>query len=277
MARHRHAVNVRADGLTAVLGPIGDDPAVRAALLIDIDSGMVLGATGHPTSADREELGALHGELMRLACGAVPGAGAGEPVDPGALDTEVTVHRGARQHLVVRRIADPYGDRLALSLLVEGPPRALRRVRRRLGWVSTAALTAGPTVSLRPRDGAWVPGAVEERPALRAPSRTPPRAVPEPDPVDRTPALAILDDPLPPRPRSTRGPVPGLADADGLAPPLSGNTTVPSMPAVRPAAPAAPAHPPAAPPGPPPGPQQEQPERRPAPPSALPPPGPGRS
>src|SRR4051812_25777450 len=118
MARHRHAVNVRADGLSAVLGPLGGDPAVLAALLVDIDSGMVLGATGHPTGADREVLGAVHGELMRLACDAA--AGVAHRDGAADLDTEVTVRRGLRRHLVVRRIADPYGDRLALSLLVEG-------------------------------------------------------------------------------------------------------------------------------------------------------------
>jgi len=269
MARHRHAVNVRADGLTAVLGPLADDAAVRAALLIDIDSGMVLGATGHPTAADREMLGAVHGELMRLACGAMLGADGSDRTDPGALDTEVTVHRGPRQHVVVRRIADTYGDRLALSLLVEGPPWALRRVRRRLGRVSTAALTAGPTVSLRPRDGAWVPGPVEERPALRTAPRPPVAPAPEaPDPTARVPALAVLDDGGGvPRSSTARGAVHGLGDQEGPAAPVSGDTTVPALPAVvsRPA----PAVPPA-------GSLPDAPDRRPAPPSALPPPGPPR-
>jgi hypothetical protein len=259
MARHRHAVNVRADGLSAVLGPLGGDPAVLAALLVDIDSGMVLAATGHPTGADRETLGAVHGELMRLACDAASGLA---DLDGAAgLDTEVTVRRGLRRHLVVRRIADPYGDRLALSLLVEGPARALRRVRRRLGDVSGAALTAGPTVSLRPRDGAWVPGAVEARPVLRAPTRAPrPSVIEDPRPGAPLPALAVLDDGIrAPRPSAARMPIPGLVDDPRTE--LPGNTTLP-MPSV--------AVPPVRPPA---QPLREE-DRPPAPPSALPPPGP---
>ncbi|SHL24705.1 hypothetical protein SAMN05443637_12248 [Pseudonocardia thermophila] len=241
MARHRHAVNVRTDGLAAVLGPLAGDPAVRAALLVDIDSGMVLGATGQPLT-ECEEVGALHGELMRLACSPVVGMVTTPPETGGdpAIDAELTVNRGPRRHLVVRRIADPHGDRLALSILVDGPPRVLRRVRRRLGAVSAAALTAGPTVSLRPRDGAWVPGVVEERPVLRAPSRTFPAA---------------------PRAGTARGPqLPALSQLDeGLAGPGPHQGAT--------------ARPPVAPSSPPPGepalPAQAQ--RRPAPPSALPP------
>lgn len=249
MARHRHAVNVRADGLTAVLGPLADDPAVVVALLVDIDSGMVLGATGPLSGPDREEVGAVHGELMRLGCGPATEIGGDPPGHDGGLDTEVAVRRGPRRHLVMRRVADPHGDRLALSVLVDGSPRVLRRVRRRLDAVSTAALTAGPTVSLRPRDGTWVPGAVESRAAPRVLSRAPGRAVPvrPPEPMaGGRPALAALDESLllpSPGPRGD-----ALA---ALPPPLR-----PVPPPQR-------------------GPQPA--ERGPAPPSALPPSGPAAS
>ena len=42
MGRHRHVVNVRADGLTAVLEPFLRQRQVQAATLIDLSSGMVL-------------------------------------------------------------------------------------------------------------------------------------------------------------------------------------------------------------------------------------------
>jgi hypothetical protein len=272
MARHRHAVNVRADGLTAVLGPLAGDPAVLVALLVDIDSGMVLGAAGHPTGADREALGAAHGELMRLACGDAVGAG---NVDPAGLDTEVAISRGPRRHVVVRRVVDPYGDRLALSVLVDGPPRVLRRVRRRLGEVSTAALTAGPTVSLRPQDGAWVPGAVEERPVLRSPSRTQPMApVPAPAPPLPEPraageaAAAGGQAPLP-----RRGASPGILAAAALSE-LTAPSAWPAAPALGPATGPAPGTARQEPVPRPLRPVVDDPQRRPAPPSALPPAGP---
>ena len=68
MGRHRHAVNVRSDGLATVLGQLMQDKAIRAALLVDVDSGMILDACGPQAcgiGVDQEQLGAAHGDLMR--------------------------------------------------------------------------------------------------------------------------------------------------------------------------------------------------------------------
>jgi hypothetical protein len=225
VGRHRHAINVRADGLASVLGTLMQDATVQAALLVDVDSGMVLDACGPQVSgaaSDQEQLGAAHGELMRLSLGPAFGV---TPHDPVPLDDcEIVVALGGGRHLVLGRVPDPHGDRLVLSVLVCGPPRAVRRARRRLREVSAAALTAGPTVSLRPVEGAWVPGATEERPEVRArpvagpldtsplrvgagPMRIGPMGV-EPariEPVGGS-ALAALDAPVPPRPVAARVP-----------------------------------------------------------------------
>jgi hypothetical protein len=203
MGRHRHAVNVRSDGLATVLGQLMQDKAIRAALLVDVDSGMILDACGPQAcgiGVDQEQLGAAHGDLMRLA----------------------------------------------LSVLIDGPGRALRRTRRQLREVSASALTAGPTTSLRPVEGTWVPGVIEERavPVTR-PKDVPSRAYVTPvlgiEPV-RGPALAALDAAVAPRPRASPAldalgderAFPVVASPDGIYPDTE--------------------------------------ERRPAPPSALPPP-----
>ena len=51
--RHRHAINVRADGLATVLAPLLTDTRVRAAALVDVDSGMVLDTCGGSTEPGR--------------------------------------------------------------------------------------------------------------------------------------------------------------------------------------------------------------------------------
>lgn len=252
VGRHRHAINVRADGLASVLGTLMQDAAVQAALLVDVDSGMVLDACGPQAGGavfDQEQLGAAHGELMRLSLGPAFGFAPNDPVPVD--DCEIVVALGGERHLVLGRVTDPHGDRLVLSVLVCGPPRAVRRTRRRLREVSAAALTAGPTVSLRPVEGTWVPGVTEERPEVRArpvadppdtwprgfgarPMRVGPMGV-EPsrsEPVGGS-ALAALDAPVPPRPAVAPAP-----------------DVLPQMPRIVSA----------------------EPESRPAPPSALPPP-----
>jgi hypothetical protein len=54
VARHRRPVNVRDDGLTAVLGPLITVGGVERAVLLDVDSGMVLDAwaRGEASSSD---------------------------------------------------------------------------------------------------------------------------------------------------------------------------------------------------------------------------------
>jgi len=66
-------VNIRADGIAVVLGPLLRDVRIVAAALVDVDSGMVLDAwsaaatdatTGSP---DLELIGAQHAEIVRTA------------------------------------------------------------------------------------------------------------------------------------------------------------------------------------------------------------------
>jgi hypothetical protein len=203
VGRHRHAINVRADGLATVLGPLLQDPAVHGALLVDADSGMVLDACGLTLDSDQEQLGAAHAELLRLALGPAFGSGPDERAPAG--DCEMVIQLDGGRHLVLRRVPDPFGDRLALTVLVTGPPRAVRRVRRRLRVVSAVALTAGPTVTLRPVGGAWVTNVTEDRaaPPVRPPARpagSVPTPVRDPEPVGGS-ALAALDAPRSPKPR----------------------------------------------------------------------------
>lgn len=174
MSRHRHTVNVRADGLRAVLGPLLRDRRVVTAVLVDVDSGMVLDAwSSHLERAELESLGARHAELLRVAAD-----------DPEAGDgcgaCEVVVSQGGRWHQVVRTVPDPHGDRLALAVAVTGGRWALARVRRRLRVVSAAALTAGPTVARRPGDGGW-----------QSPAAPPPQA-PAPVPWNAGPPAAAV-------------------------------------------------------------------------------------
>jgi hypothetical protein len=220
VGRHRHAVNVRVDGLATVLGVLPSDRAVMCALLVDVGSGMVLDSCGGGDGLDSEELGAAQGELMRLAFGPATGngAGAGGPASNG--DCEVLVNLGGQRHLVLRRVRDPHGDLLVLSVLVEGAPRELRRVRRRLREVSAAALTAGPTVSLRPVGGAWVPATVEERTLPTVRPRAVPASSPGPDSLEATQPPAGYDGLVGPddRPGPADGPseggVPAMAARD---------------------------------------------------------------
>jgi hypothetical protein len=162
MARHRHAVSVRTDGLAAVLGPLLTDPRIRSAALIDVDSGMVLDVCGPETSVGRfgrgraaehdhrdEVRGAAHAELVRIGLALAPGSG-------GVVG--LVLEAGPDQH-VLHTVADPHGGLLALSVVVRGPDRVVAKVRKRLRVVSESALTAGPSVAVRPGSAAWsVPG-----------------------------------------------------------------------------------------------------------------------
>lgn len=149
--RHRHAVNVRTDGLAAVLGPLASDPRVRAAALVDVDSGMVLDSCGRATAdqdvLDAEARGAAHAELVRTVLA----------LAPGTDDCEIVVHAADGSRHVLHQVADPHGDRLALAVVVDGSSWVLTRLRRRLRAVSAAALTAGPSMALRPTADGWEP------------------------------------------------------------------------------------------------------------------------
>lgn len=161
MARHRHLVNVRADGIAAVLGPLLSDARITAAALVDVDSGMVLDAwsaagprvEGAAVPPDLEMLGAQHAEVVRCALALLTGLPGS--AGPEADTCEVVLGAdGGPQHLL-RTVPDPHGDRLALSVVVDGPRRVLDRVRKRLRSISVDALTAGPSMTRRPVLGGW--------------------------------------------------------------------------------------------------------------------------
>lgn len=203
MGRHRHAVAVRTDGLAAVLGPLFADPRIRSAALIDVDSGMVLDVCGPDTAAGRfgsrraaehdhrdEVRGAAHAELVRIALALAPGSG-------GVLG--LVIEAGPDRH-VLHTVTDPHGGRLALSVVVRGPDRVVAKVRRQLRAVSEAALTAGPSVAVRPGSAGWSvrgsggpPGAAGgvpspgDPPSGTAPTGSGPGA-PRPAPVPSVPA-----------------------------------------------------------------------------------------
>ena len=230
MGRHRHVVNVRADGIAVVLGPLLRDPRIVAATLVDAGSGMVLdawwaGPSGPAPSRapDLELLGAQHAEVVR--CGlALLGSGPW-PAGPGDGTVEVVLGAdGGCRHLL-RTVPDPHGDRLVLAVVVDGPQRVLDRVRKRLRAVSVDALTAGPTMSRRPEPGggSFAPPPPQPTPVPPAPPALPPRQLtapppartsgrrPVPDTVERRPRPdverppsppAALPAPAPPRPRS---------------------------------------------------------------------------
>jgi hypothetical protein len=156
VGRHRHLVNVRADGIAVVLGPLLRDPRIVAAALVDVDSGMVLDAwsAADPEAApDLELVGAQHAEVVRCALALL--GGWPDPNGPEAGTCEVVLGAdGGRRHLL-RMVPDPHGDRLALAVVVDGAPRVLDRVRKRLRSISVDALTAGPSMTRRPVRGGW--------------------------------------------------------------------------------------------------------------------------
>ncbi len=148
MGRHRHALNVRLDGLAPVLGRLLDDPRIRSAALVDVESGMVLDACGPDRGVDPLDLevqSAGHADLVRVTLAVLHGATGGPPGP-----CEVVADDGAGRHHVVRVLPDGPGGPLALSVVVAGPERVVARVRRRLRRVSSAALTAGPSAVRRP-------------------------------------------------------------------------------------------------------------------------------
>jgi hypothetical protein len=191
VARHRRPVNVRDDGLTAVLGPLVTVGGVERAVLLDVDSGMVLDAWAcgeAPQSAGSEEtvpgggarpgIGSLwrsRGAVGRPAGTDGDTAVAGGDVEafgarhadlvrallalPGSPPAELSLVVDDRHHLL-RCVADPAGGRLALAVVVVGSPWVVRRVRRHLRQLPDAGLTTGPwllTWAVGPPPTPWPP------------------------------------------------------------------------------------------------------------------------
>jgi hypothetical protein len=137
VARHRRPVNVRDDGLPAVLGPLITAGGIELAVLLDVDSGMVLDAWargGEAETSDAEALGARHADVVRALLALA-----------GAPPAELALTVNGRHHLV-RCVADPAGGRLALAVVVVGTPWVVRRARRHLRQLPDAGLTTGPWI-----------------------------------------------------------------------------------------------------------------------------------
>src|SRR5215213_2730091 len=100
---------------------------------------MVLAArSGSRAPVDIETVCAGQADVIRAALDATR---VSLPVAP---PTEVVVAHGERLHQLLRTVDDPLGDRLVLAVLVEGPPRVLRRVRRRVARLDPAVLIPRP-------------------------------------------------------------------------------------------------------------------------------------
>jgi hypothetical protein len=223
-------VNVRADGIAVVLGPLLRDSRIVAATLVDVDSGMVLDAwsADAPSAAapDLELIGAQHAEVVRCALALLRTAPPPRtPVAAGSEGDACEVVLGADggcQHLL-RTLPDPHGDRLALAVVVDGSSRVLDRVRKRLRSVSVDALTAGPSMTRRPVRGGWS----FAMPAPDVPARSGgPSAPPVPPPAGSAPT------PVPLRPSQPSRPIPPQPAPQPVPPPPVLPPPVPSQPAL---------------------------------------------
>jgi hypothetical protein len=238
-------VNVRADGIAVVLGPLLRDSRIVAATLVDVDSGMVLdawsaeGPDGTAAVApDLELIGAQHAEVVRCALALLrTRLGPRKSLAAGSEGDTCEVVLGADggcQHLL-RTLPDPHGDRLALAVVVDGAHRVLDRVRKRLRAVSVDALTAGPSMTRRPVRGgwsfampapdvpAWSPGpSPPQGPPGPPPAFPPTESVPTAPPLSRPPVASPPPRPIPSQPVPSQ-PVP--------SPPVP-SPPVPSQPAL---------------------------------------------
>jgi hypothetical protein len=177
VARHRRPVNVRDDGLPAVLGPLITAGGIELAVLLEVDSGMVLDAWakgGEAETPDAEALGARHADVVRALL-----ALSGSPPAELALTVD-------KRHHLVRCVADPAGGRLALAVVVNSTPWVVRRVRRHLRQLPDAGLTTGPWML------SW---AIGPRPQAQPTAQRPPAAAP-PGPSAADPARFTPDGPL---------------------------------------------------------------------------------
>jgi hypothetical protein len=212
VARHRRRLTVRDDGLAAVVDPLVAAGGIDVAVLVDVESGMLLDAWARAGVGDVETLGAAHADTVKALLGAGPPA------------VELILSEDDRRHHVIRSVADPAGGRLVLAVVVGGPPRLLRRVRRGLRQIPEESLTAGPeTTSVE--DDAPLPFASAPPPGPEVP------ALAQMDTVGRA-----LRASLPPvgwpvqLPAPRRGPAPPAA----LPPGRHGNGWLPDPPRMAP-------------------------------------------
>jgi hypothetical protein len=233
-------VNVRADGIAVVLGPLLRDSRIVAATLVDVDSGMVLDAWSAEApdapaavAPDLELIGAQHAEVVRCALALLrtappPRKSVGAGSEGDACEVVLGADGGC-QHLL-RTLPDPHGDRLALAVVVDGSSRVLDRVRKRLRSMSVDAFTAGPSMTRRPDRGGWsfaTPG--PDVPARPGDPSAPPGPPPPFPPAE--PAPAPLRSSPPPWPVPAQ-PVPAQPAPSPLVTPQAVPPPVPSQPAL---------------------------------------------
>lgn len=132
----------------ARLARLLDDWSVVGAALVDVDSGMALATSNDRTGAlDLELVGAAHADLVRGAVDALATVHAAGP------PTELVLSHGDGLHHLVRAVADPFGGRLALVVVVSGSARTVNRMRRRIRRIDAKALVPRP-VSAQPAHSA---------------------------------------------------------------------------------------------------------------------------
>ncbi|HEY0815414.1 MAG TPA: hypothetical protein VGE11_19260 [Pseudonocardia sp.] len=225
MARHRRPLTVHDDGLAAVIAPIVTACAIDVAVLVDVDSGMLLDAWVRGGLGEVETLGAAHADAVRAL------------LDAGPPATELILSEDDRRHHVLRSVADPSGGRLVLAVVATGSPRLLRRLRGRLREVSDASLTAGPSIPPEDPEDLPMPAQVPQQAQMVAgqmmAGQTPMVAAQE------VPALAQMDTgralrPPPLRPPPLRPAPAGPFPADGVVVPLPAPRRGPAPPAALP-------------------------------------------
>lgn len=208
---------------SARLARLLDDWSVVGAALVDVDSGMALAThDGRAGGLDLELVGAAHADLVRGTFDTLAA------LHPSGPPTELVLSHGDGLHHLVRAVADPFGGRLALVVIVSGPQRTVTRMRRALRRIGADALVPRPA-SARPAHSATARPAGAGGPRGRSSAR-PVSAVPGLDrPASGGPVPPA--GPAPARPVPPVGPAPVRPVGTGRPAPLP--PTLPALVPVR--------------------------------------------